>query len=250
MSSGTSKLEIHEYPYARFERPNVVVGFPEVGLVGTIAASYLVQRLKLPELGYVESILEPAVVVIQKGEPKFPIRLFGGQNLVVFLSDIPLTPRFASELTNEIVKWSLRNKAQLLIGMTGIPSEERMDMEGAPKVFGATNIKEKDSMFKKLGLEYFDEGVLVGSYALLLKRCLISNQPNVTLLSEAHLQFPDPGAAAAIINALNPLLSINIDVKPLLEESEQIRLKMRELMNRTQQSMQQMTQQAAPRVYA
>ena len=249
-NGGTQKLQIHEYAALKLEKPIIMVGLPEVGLVGTIAASYLIQRLSLPELGYVESVLEPAVVVVQKGEPKFPIRLFGKDNLIVFLSDIPLTPRLAYELTDEIVKWSIRNNSQLLIGMTGLPSEDRMNMEGLPKVFGVSNRKEKDPTFKKLGIESFDEGVLAGSYAFLLKRCLSLNQPNITLLSEAHLQFPDPGAAAAIIGALNTLLSTDIDVKPLLEESEQIRLKMRELMNSTQQSMQQMSQQAAPRVYA
>ena len=234
------------------ESPTVIVGFPEVGLVGTIATSYLIEKLSLPELGHVESSLEPAVVVIQKGEPKFPIRLFGKGKLAVFMSDVPLTQRLAYELTDEIVKWSLANKSDLLIGLTGIPSQERANMEGTPKVLFVATKKEEDNKSKlmKLGLESFDEGVIAGGYALLLKKCISMNQSNVTLLAESHLQFPDPGAAAAIINVLNNLLSINVDVKTLLDESEKIRLRLRELMSKTQQSMQQMAPQTLPGAYA
>src|SRR5579875_394619 len=252
MASATQKkVIISEYAASNLDKPSVIVGFPEAGLVGTIAASYLIQTLSLPELGYVESSLEPAAIVVQKSMPKFPIRLFGKEDLAIFISDIPLTARLAYELTDEIVRWSLLHNSRVLIGITGIPSEERVSMEGKPRVLSVSTAERKDPIIEKLGgVQSFDEGVIAGGYALLLKRCLSLNQPNITLLAESHLQFPDPGAAAAIIDVLNPLLSMNVDVKQLLDESEQIRLKMRELMSRTQQSMQQMSQQAAPRVYA
>ena len=84
----------------------------------------------------------------------------------------------------------------------------------------------------------------MGTYALILKKCLAVNQPNITLFAESHLDFPDPGAAAAVIDVLKRLLRLNVDVKPLLEESEQVRLRSRDLMKRTEQSMQRMSQEA------
>jgi predicted ATP-grasp superfamily ATP-dependent carboligase len=39
----------------------MIVGVPEVGLVSTIAASYLKDQLKLPEVGFIDSELLPQV---------------------------------------------------------------------------------------------------------------------------------------------------------------------------------------------
>ena len=46
-----SRVQIIQYPGTKFSNPNIVVGIPEVGLVSTITASYLLQQLKLPEVG-------------------------------------------------------------------------------------------------------------------------------------------------------------------------------------------------------
>jgi len=84
--------------------------------------------------------------------------------------------------------------------------------------------------------------------ASLLKYCVNFEQPAVVLLAESYLDFPDPGAAASIIKVLNNSVSLGLDVKPLIEESEEIRLRNRELMKRTQQAMQQAAQ-TIPSVY-
>ena len=56
-----TKLEIKEYEPSKISKPNIIVGVPEAGLVGTISASYLIQQLKLPETGYIDSELVPPV---------------------------------------------------------------------------------------------------------------------------------------------------------------------------------------------
>jgi len=76
--------------------------------------------------------------------------------------------------------------------------------------------------------------------------------PSVILMAQSHSQYPDPGAAASIVSAVNKLLDLNIDVKGLLEQAEEIRLKMRELMQRTSKSMRGMEkaqEQELPAMY-
>jgi len=89
---------------------------------------------------------------------------------------------------------------------------------------------------------------MVGTYAMLLKHCMAHAQSSVTLLAESYIQFPDPGAAAAVIEILNRLLSLEVNTKNLLEESEEIRIRNRELMSKTQQAMQQ-ARESLPGVY-
>jgi len=88
-----TKLEIKEYEPSKISKPNIIVGVPEAGLVGTISASYLIQQLKLPEAGYIDSELVPPVVVVHDSKPKRPIRIFGRDDVVIIASEVPLNPK-------------------------------------------------------------------------------------------------------------------------------------------------------------
>ncbi len=240
-SENKSRIQIIQYPGTKLSSPSIIVGVPEVGLVSTIGASYLMQQLELPEIGVIESDLLPQVVVVHEGEPKEPVRIYGKNNLAIIISETPLTPRLSGILATEIVKWAKSVGSNLVIGFTGIPSPNRVkvDSEEKPKILSVTPEEKLRDRLTEAGTQPFQEGVLVGMFASLLRQCMLQDMTNVTFLAEAFLDFPDPGAAAAVLEVLNRFLSLNVDLKPLLQESEEIRLRSRELMNSTQQAMQQ-----------
>lgn len=217
-------------------RPYLVVGVPEAGLVGSIAASYMAQRLALPEVGYLDSDLFPPIVVVHDGEPRSPFRIFGREDLVIVNAEVPASPELYSPIAQALTAWGRDLQSPLMIGMTGLPSRQRLEVE-RPRVFALSSSPEVRESFRRAGSEAFQEGFLVGFYAQLMRACLKAGQPNLTLLAESHLQFPDPGAAAGIVAQLSAYLSLGLDVSPLIEESEQIRLRTRELMNKTLESM-------------
>ena len=45
----------------------MLFGFPDVGLVGVIAASHLVSELNISEVAYMDSKLLPPLIVLHKG---------------------------------------------------------------------------------------------------------------------------------------------------------------------------------------
>jgi len=235
----------------KLSRPTVVVGVPEMGLVGTIAASFLVDHLGLPELAYVESDLLPQIVVIEDSEPKEPIRIFGKGMLAVVVSDVPLTPRISYEFASEIVKWSKGKESKMVVGITGLPSEDRVESGGdkQPLVLAVSNDSNLRKSISDIGAHPFEHGIIASTYATLLKRCTAFGVPNVTFLAESFAEFPDPGAAAAALKVLSKLLPVAVDVKQLLEGAEEIRLRLRGLMTQTQQTIQQQSAQTLPGVY-
>ena len=252
MSAGRSLVQIKELEAAtKLSRPSVIVGIPEMGLVGTIAASYLVDHLGLPEIASVDSDLLPQVVVVHDSEPKGPIRVFGKGMLAVAVSEVPLTTRLSYEFASELVRWTKAKQGKMVIGVTGIPSEDRVESGGnkTPIVLAVTNDADLRKSIKAMGAEPFEHGIIASTYATLLKRCASQGIPNLTLLAESYAEFPDPGAAAASLQVLNKLLPIGVDVKPLLEGAEQIRLSLRGLMSQTQQTIQQQAAQTTPGVY-
>jgi uncharacterized protein len=252
LSSARSLVQINEFDTAtKLSRPNVIVGIPEMGLVGTIAASYLVDHLGLPEIASVDSDLLPQIVVVHDSEPKEPIRIFGKGMLAVAVSEVPLTARLSYEFASELVRWTKSKQGKMVVGVTGIPSEDRVESGGnkTPIVLAVTNDADLRKSIKAIGAEPFEHGIIASTYATLLKRCTSQSIPNVTLLAESYAEFPDPGAAAAALQVLNKLLPIGVDVKPLLEGAEEIRLSLRGLMSQTQQTIQQQAAQTTPGVY-
>jgi uncharacterized protein len=252
LSRVRSTVQIREPKVAaKLSRPSVIVGIPEMGLVGTIAASYLVDHLGLPEIAYVDSDLLPQVVVVHDSEPKEPIRIFGKGMVAVVVSEVPLTSRLSYELASELVRWSKAKQSKMVVGITGLPSQARVELvgEATPIVLAVTNNEDLRKSIKAIGAEPFEHGMIASTYATLLRRCTSLGVPNLTLLAESYAEFPDPGAAAAALQVLNKLLPIAVDVKPLLDGAEEVRLRMRGLMSQTQQTIQQQAAETTPGVY-
>lgn len=105
-------MRIEEFENAQLSKPSIIVGVPEVGLVGSIATSYIIDQLKLPEIGFIDSSLVPEVIVVHESQPKYPIRLFGKGNLAVVLSETPFTPRLSYELAAELAMWGGLSRAR------------------------------------------------------------------------------------------------------------------------------------------
>jgi uncharacterized protein len=235
----------------RVSRPNVVVGVPEAGLVGTIASSYIIEQLKLEERGYIDSDFMPPIMVVHNSTAGYPAHIFGRDNLIVVLSEVPLSGRLALEVAKEVAAWGKSMKANLVVGVTGAPSRKREEAQGDGKstVMGVGNDQSSLQALKASGALPFEEGVISGFYASLLKYATKNQQSGAVLLAESLAQFPDPGAAVSIIEALDRLLSLKVDTKPLVQEAEGIRLRTRELMQQTQQAQQPAAQTGGGSAY-
>jgi uncharacterized protein len=59
-------------------------------------------------------------------------------------------------------------------------------------------------------------------------------------MSQCFLNYPDPEAAAEVLKSLAMVTGVKVDVAKLLEKGEEIRLKARDVMQRTQQEMTKM----------
>ena len=210
----------------------LVAGLPDVGLVGAISASYLVKRLEMQEVGYIDSDKLPPVLVFHDERPTMPIRMYERDGVVVLISEVPIPAALMPELAKTVVGWAERRGLGRLVVLGGIPVPNRIDIE-KPEVIGVGVLDSDRELLKKLGIEVLKEGFLAGSYALIAKECLRRGVPCVALLAQSYLQYPDPGAAAAVLETLSKIIDIEIDVKPLLDQEEEVRVKLRELMRRT-----------------
>ena len=214
----------------------MILGFPDVGLVGVIAASHLIDELKLAEVAYMDSELLPPLVVLHDGMPHSSLRIFGDGNILLAISETPIPAEIIYPITNALVDWGKKKTVKMMISLSGLPIQERQDIQEL-KVFAAASTPEMLRLAQTKGVEVLKEGFMVGPQAVMLQRCANNGIAAMTLLAQCFFNYPDPEAAAAVLNELAKVMGIRVDVAKLLEKGEEIRLRARDMMKRTQQEM-------------
>jgi uncharacterized protein len=217
----------------------LIIGLPDVGLVGLIATSYLITELKLEEIAYMDSDLLPPVVVLHKGLPHAPLRIYGNQNLIAVISELAVPVPAIYSVIREIVDWGQAKKVKRIVSMGGIPVENRQAIT-EPQVFGAASNQELLDTLNKKGLSLMNEGYIVGPQALSMRYSISKKVPAIAILAQSFYNYPDPEAAATALKEFSRIFEIKVDVSKLLEKGEEIRLKARDIMKRTQQEMSRM----------
>jgi len=230
------EIKIMERSGINIVEPTIIEGFPDVGLVGSIASSYLVDALKLVEIAHIESEVFPPVMVLHKGVLTEPVRIFGNRDILVVTSEIAIPPKSIYVLADTLSDWFKNKKAKLVVSLSGIPVQNRTEID-SPLVYGIGNSSKWIKIFRENEIEVMEEGFIAGIYALLLKWCSKRDVPAITLLAQSFLNYPDPGAAASTILSLNKILKIDVDVKPLLEKADEVKVKARDLMKQAQGTM-------------
>ena len=223
------EVEVVEVARVEAEGAKAVEGLPDVGLVGAIATSYLVEQLGMGEVAYVDSELFPPIMVLHRGKLKNPVRIYGSSDLLLLVSEIAIPVEALAPLVRALTSWFKEKRVEFMVSLGGIPVANRLDID-TPSVYGVPNGDVAAEFLKRRGIEVMEEGFVAGAYALFLKESLRQSMPALALLAQSYLQYPDPGAAAAAIEALGRLLDRSFDVKPLLEKAEEIRVKTRDLM--------------------
>lgn len=234
-------IVIYEYEDFTVTEPSfIVVGLPDTGLVGAISVTHVISELKAIEVGGIDLLTTmPPMTLVRKGEPIPPIRLFLKDNVLFVLSEAPVPINYVYKLSRAIMEYAVKRRFKILISLTGIASPSRY-REEKPKAYWAASGKEALDKVLSLGIESFDEGILIGPYAVILKEASKYRLNTIVLLAESFMDIPDPEAAATILKVFSDLTGLRIDTTKLLEEAELIRLRMRELMKQTTRTMSQM----------
>jgi uncharacterized protein len=237
MSSNDVKINVDEI---KTEKPYVLIGLPDVGLIGVISASQLIKSLDMKPIGYIDSEQLPPIAVIHETVPMSPLRVYGAGNVILIVSEIPLPPALIRSFSKEVVNWAKNLNPTAILSLAGIPVPNRMDLD-QPGLYVVLSEPEKTmaTELESLQVQKLEEGFMAGPYASILNNCISETVPNITFLVQSHMNYPDPGAAAVLLETVAKFLNVTVDVEPLLEQAEEIRLRMRDTMRRTRDTMQQ-----------
>lgn len=215
----------------------VLLAFPDVGLVGPIAVKHLVRVLDMEEIGHITSDGFPPVTVVHGYRPTHPIRIYQYDNIVVITSEIPVGPNLIGPFSKALTEWLEDINAGKTIILGGLPHQNRDEVE-EPEIHGVASNQEMQDHLEDHNFHVLEEGFITGINGVLLRNFTENELSSIYLMAEAHRSYPDPGAAASILEALNDLENIKVDVQELRKKEEEIKVAARDLMRQTQQTMQ------------
>ena len=222
-------VEIIDFEDIGLNDATVIAGFPSIGLVSTIVANYLIDALGLKQVGALNSPHFPTLSVVHTGEPLSPVRIYGGAldsgtKIAVFVSEFKPKPNLINALSNAILEWVQKNKCKLLISPEGMVVEGKSSTEGENSVdayaIGSTENARNTLQIKNI--PQFKNGIIAGVSGVLLNKGKQVNFDVISILSEAHPNYPDARAAASAINVIANIIDVDINVGPLYEEAERI----------------------------
>jgi uncharacterized protein len=257
-------IEIYEYRRLDLRDSFIIDGFPSVGLVSTITASYIVAALDMELIGVMDSVYFPTVSVIRDGEPHHPVRFYAGDlegpdgdwtRLVVFLSEFQPPSNLIKLICTSVLDWAEEQKCSCLISPEGLviegenqqqaaPQEEDSEEEEAPivpvqempsiratmekTVYGLSSTASGRDRLQRSKIPIFPEGLISGIPGVLLNEGKKRNFEVTCLLAEARDNIPDARAAAGIIEVLRNIIPyLEIDLAPLYAEADLLEAKMR-----------------------
>jgi uncharacterized protein len=275
-----SDISIYELKKTNLRGATVIDGFPSIGLVSSIVANYLVNALELEQIGIMDSNFFPSISLIRNAQPLNTVRIYASERvrgtdeedvdqIVVFISEFQPPPNLIKPISAAILDWIQEQRCSMLISPEGLvierpdeemveeegkeePKEEENDIESKIKnleLFGVGSTPAARNRLDDHDISPFIEGVITGVAGVLLNEGKRRDFDVISLLAEAHSNYPDARAAARIIEVLDRLvLNIHIDSKPLYKEAEAIEMQIKSIRSQAKTSK-VMKAPPSPRMY-
>ncbi len=226
-------LEFVEYGKNDLKGYTLIEGYPGMGLVGTIAAKYLVEKLKFEEIGYIDSNIFAPVIRIHKALPVRPARIYADKasKVAVLTSEQVIPRQFTHLVAKKTVKWIESKGIKELISLSGVQSGGgRSEM-----IYGIASNEESRQLLSKYSLKEIPEGITTGVTALILLELRKSKVKAISMLANVQLSA-DYKATAEVLRKLNEMLGLNLNVEPLLEEARVLEKQLVEQMQKLKET--------------
>ncbi|UCH31486.1 MAG: PAC2 family protein [Candidatus Bathyarchaeota archaeon] len=244
------KTTIREKIQISLKNPVLIEGLPGLGLVGRIAARYLIKQLKAEQLARLYSPHFPYYVVVNK---KGHARLLRGDfyywknpqgnDLLLFTGDSQAqTIEGQYEIADTILNFAEKQKVKAIITLGGY----RKEASNTPKVIATAT----DSAILTKAIEA--EAILsppgnpiVGTAGLLVGMAKFKKIPALCLLGETRGYLPDPGAAKSILLVLQKMLNLRVSLDAInkeIKKSNKILERMRQIQERRETYTKKMQQ--------
>ncbi|MCX8173061.1 MAG: PAC2 family protein [Thermoplasmata archaeon] len=207
-------VRLIEQKQVKCENAVFVEAFPSVGLIGSIVGNFLVDSFKLERVATIVSDYFPPVAIVRNSVPSHPVRIYGNDRILVFLSEFVPDPFLTKELSELILELAKTRKCSMIISPEGVvyngSSEENHG------IYGVGSTPKMRKLLEEHNITALRDGIISGISGMLLADGELNGIDVLCLLAESNPKIPDARAAIRIVHILDELLpDIEIDVAPL-----------------------------------
>ena len=224
-------ISVIEYKKVDLSNSMLVVAFPTVGLISSIAGHFIIDSLKLEPIGAITSSEFIPATVIHKSIPSPPVRIYAGKKkcgpndicntIAIIISEFMPSPEIIKPLVDRIFLWAEKKGCKIILSLEGMHAIG--DEIKKSKIFGIATTPEMKKTLKNFKISQTQEGMITGVTGVLLYQGLLDKRNVLCLLAETQANYPDSRAAAALLEKLDKMLpAIKIDPKPLYKAAKQI----------------------------
>ncbi len=201
----------------RPKKATMIIGFPGIGLVGSISLSFLSEQGDFELIGYIKSKSFAPIAAIHRYKPLPPARIYYSKSKSIFLvfSEIVIPIESASEFVDKLLDFAKSHNIKKIISLGGISLRKKKNA-----VYLLTN-KENSKYYQHF--EKIKEGATTGVVGELLSRSVFEKYEVLSLLAEANPDFIDPRAASLALKKLSLLVDLDIKTKELDDDASKLR---------------------------
>ena len=210
-----------------------VCGFSTVGSVGVIATSHLISSLQLSPMGTVLHPRFPAVALIHDSVPKHPVRVYQGDGIGVFTSEIQFTSEHDVYFANTVLEWFTKGGFDRLIVIDGVVSNE-LGIKEDSELWGVSSKSVGRDQLDNSSIQRIQQGVVTGIAGYLIAEGERRGLDVTALLAECNPMYPDARAAIIAVEGLSELVGVEVPVEGLLEDARNIEERVREAFEKAQ----------------
>ena len=228
-----AEMNIIRYSDQKYYNPIAIVGFPGIGLAGSILTSFVIRELKMEVVAAIASPDFPPYSLIQNGNPYPPIRVYGCKrefasadcgDLIIVTSEVTLKPEQYYALNTTLAGLFKEMGIASVIALEGIP---QFDEEQS--IFACGSSAASYERIEEIGLKKLNDGVVRGLTGVMLYEAFYSGTDVLAVLCPANPALPDPRSAARMLEPLSKLMpELKIDAEPLYKEAEEIENKIKQ----------------------
>ncbi|MDP2717494.1 MAG: PAC2 family protein [Candidatus Micrarchaeota archaeon] len=221
-------VTLREIKKVAMKNSRIIEGFPGVGMVGTICASYLAEKMGMELVASLHSPGFPPISAIHDYTPMSPARIYASKkhNAYVLFSEFVIPANLVYALSQTIMDFAKAKKASALYSLAGIatPNPES-------RIYGIASTPALSDSLKKKGVEIIKEGATQGVSGLLIAECAARQFPAANLLVQTAAPL-DPVASARLLDFLSGHLDLGVDTAALKKQGEKVQARIQESMDK------------------
>jgi len=221
----SSDDEVYEIKNTVLKSPIIFAGFVGAGLVGPLSVGYVIDKLKMEEIGYLRSRHLPPSTVFMQGRLRHPFRFYANNDgtICAIICEITLQMEGLYDIISTILDWAEEKGSHEIVILDGVAGATHDD-----KAFCAAE-DDLCRVMENNNIEMIPQGFITGVAGGILNECLVRRIQGVTLLVRASDKKPDPLAAATLVDAVNRAYQMSIDTTELRKKKKRLGADFKEL---------------------